>query len=195
MPIRKPIKTIKKKLGLKKTFEKKRKALGVIKYNNGKGPLIAKLSVNPKISKIETSSLKKRIILNNKLIKLGEFKPKSELEVRKKKNAIALVKEKIKEEKNSAELKIKKVNAYRNKQRDKRQEQIIFNKLYSLLSKREQRILKQKLAILKISTYSFADKVLLREKYLELLKIKKKTFADVSSRESLYLLMDSIKEK
>ena len=189
MPIRKPIKTIKKKLGLKKTFEKKRKALGFEGSISGiKGQLTVKTSTNPKIRQIAATSFKKLDKLNNKLIKLGEFKPKNEIESRKKKDAIALVKEKIKEEKNSAELKIRSVNIERNSERQKRQAKIISKKLFNLLDENEKRIIYMKSKLI-------FNELSLRKKYQELLKTKKKTFADVSSKEAFDLLKSSIKTK
>lgn len=188
MPLKKPIQAIKKKLGLEPTFEKKRTALGVERkreFNTTK----LQGQANPKIRKIETLSSIQINRIENKLKELSAFKPKNEMEARKKNEAILKLNEKL----NNAEIvkmdSISTIDIKRKQEREKRQEQIIEKKLLSVLKSSPE--YKRNASIFANShRYSPSE---LRKSYQSFLKTSGKTFVDLTPSDILRIFIAAVK--
>jgi hypothetical protein len=194
MPIKNPF---------KKTFAQKRKALGVTRslaMEATKKPVVSvskhgqinSIHANPKIRKIETTSLKKLNELDNKLLKLAAFKPKNEMEARKRDEAVYLIKEKIRNTEYAKTNALNVVSKERRQEREKRQEKLIFKKLFSIVSKSAAFKKDSNMVFRNKILNSKYDLVLLRKNYQNLLITSKKRFVDVTSKEAIDLLERSI---
>lgn len=191
MPLKRPntnaIKpTIKKKLGLKTTFEEKRKALGIERTREFNTTTKLQGQANPKIRAAEGSLKKASGTLETKINSLLSKKPKNELEARKLEEDISNLKEKLREEILKKKNAVYLINSKRNQDRNARQSKIIANKLVSILSPVDKIMLKARLSegVLDFNTVS--------SNYRYLLKIRNKTFAEVTSKEALDILERSI---
>lgn len=132
---------------IKRTFKKKRVSLGVerskgdpivysAKGGVDKGSMNRARAVDPKVRKIERSSFDSYSKLQKKLDKLIDYKPKNEIEVRKKNKAISLLKEKISAIDESKATKLRQVKIDRDLAREKRQQKIIEKKLLEILNEK-----------------------------------------------------------
>lgn len=197
MPIKKPLQTIKKKLGLEPTFKQKRESLGVKReFNDTRTRIVGGMigNANKKVTQIEHSNFLKIVGLQDKLTALSAKKPKNELEARRKKEAILKLKEMIGALEIIEKNEISNITTARTKERKLRQGKLIENKLKSIIkdnpsftgfgSDRIKSVVNSKIDILK-----------LRENYHYLLKTKKITFADITTNDAVTLLVNSIIKK
>jgi hypothetical protein len=189
---------------LKKTFKQKRKGLGVkrvIKTLVSEPVLQGKIeyesfisnmkygSANPKAHKLESVFRKKENNILKKIFILKKKKPKNELEEKKIKEAILKLKNVFIDLESQKKRDWIALNKVRASSRTKRQEKILFDKLYSILSSKEKFLL----ATVDNPSSNFSL-IKLKRDYLALLKNKNLTFKDIKSNQVITLL-DSARTK
>lgn len=186
MPIKNPF---------KKTFKQKRKSLGVRReYNDTRTRIIGGLKANdgqanPKIKKTESNFKKEKEQLKSKYNKLLDFKPRNEMQARKKEEALKPLKAKLESLDKIKENKIETIETKRKLDREKRQANIIYNKLLDILDEKQRSALISKGGFFGVSF----DAKLLRQKYKDLITKKNRnlTFKDITSKQA-YALLDSV---
>jgi len=201
MPIKKPLQNIKKKLGLAPTFEKKRNALGVTReFNDTRTNNVGGMRVkadsrqaNPKIRQIESLSSIQINGIENKIKELSAFKPKNEMEARKKKEALLKLNEKLNNAKIVKMDSISTIEIKRKKEREKRQEKIIENKLLSVLkSSPEYKRNASSLAKLETLPFKYTPSEL-RKSYQYFLKTSGKTFVELTINDIQKIFNSAVK--
>lgn len=194
MPIKNPF---------KKKFEQKRKALGVSRKEGDtrtyspigardKGPLKIKISANPKIRKIATTYEATKLKFENEVKKTGNYKPKNEMEARKRQEKLAILEQEIKDLRVKTLNKIDITNLKRIASRKNRQSKIIEEKLLKIITDsiyfKRNALPQYKNRIL---SWKY-DPVKLRKNYQYFLKNKNKTFADITFQDAVDILETSV---
>ena len=190
MPIKNPF---------KKTFEQKRKALGVSRKEGDtrtyspigardKGPLKIEISANPEIRKIATTYQATKLKFENEIKKTGNYKPKNEMEARKRQEKLAILEQDIKDLRLKTLNKIDITNLKRIASRKNRQSKIIEEKLLKIIT--------DSIYFKRNALPQYKNRILswkkLRKNYQNFLKNKNKTFADITSQDAVDILEASV---